>query len=56
LETKATIDGKQTIGRVLSYEGKSEGRRLSRELSLLKRDLVYEQALDSAAQLIEKMK
>jgi glucose-6-phosphate dehydrogenase assembly protein OpcA len=56
LETKATIDGKQTIGRVLSYEGKSEGRRLSRELSLLKRDLVYEQALDSAAQLIEMMK
>lgn len=56
LVTEASIDGQHTIGRVLSYEGKSEGQRLSRELSLLKRDLVYEQALDSAAQLIEKMK
>lgn len=56
LQTEARIDGKQTIGRVLSYEQKSEGQRLSRELSFLKRDLVYEQALNSAAQLIEKMK
>ncbi len=56
LETEARIDSKQTIGRVLSYEEKSEGQRLSRELSFLKRDLIYEQALDSAAQLIELMK
>ncbi len=56
LVTEASIDGKLTIGRVLSYEEKSEGQRLSRELSLLKRDQVYEQALDSAAQLIERMK
>lgn len=55
LVTEARIDGQRTIGRVLSYEGKSEGQRLSRELSLLKRDLVYEQALDSAAQLIKRM-
>jgi glucose-6-phosphate dehydrogenase assembly protein OpcA len=56
LQTEARIDGQRTIGRVLSYEQKSEGQRLSRELSLLKRDLVYEQALDVAALLIETMK
>jgi glucose-6-phosphate dehydrogenase assembly protein OpcA len=56
LVTEARIDGQHTIGRVLSYEGKSEGQRLSRELSLLKRDLIYEQALHSATQLIEMMK
>jgi glucose-6-phosphate dehydrogenase assembly protein OpcA len=53
LETEASIDGKHSIGRVLSYEQKSEGQRLSRELSLFKRDLIYEQALRSASQLIE---
>jgi glucose-6-phosphate dehydrogenase assembly protein OpcA len=56
LETGASIDGQQTIGRVLSYEGKSEGQRLSRELSILKRDVIYEQALDAAARLIERIK
>ncbi|HEV7375472.1 MAG TPA: glucose-6-phosphate dehydrogenase assembly protein OpcA [Pyrinomonadaceae bacterium] len=52
LETEARVDGARTVGRVLSYEQKTEGQRLSRELSLLKRDLVYEEALASAAQLI----
>ncbi|HUQ33825.1 MAG TPA: glucose-6-phosphate dehydrogenase assembly protein OpcA [Pyrinomonadaceae bacterium] len=56
LETEARIDGKPTIGRVLSYEQKSEGQRLSRELSLLKRDSIYEDALDCASRLIEMMK
>jgi glucose-6-phosphate dehydrogenase assembly protein OpcA len=56
LETEATIDGRRTIGRVLSYEQKTEGQRLSRELTLLQRDVVYEQALQSAAQLIRVMK
>jgi glucose-6-phosphate dehydrogenase assembly protein OpcA len=56
LLTEASIDGKHAIGRVLSYEGKSEAQRLSRELSLLKRDVIYEQALDLATQLIERMK
>jgi glucose-6-phosphate dehydrogenase assembly protein OpcA len=56
LETKARIGNQLAVGRILSYEQKSEGRRLSRELSLLKRDLVYEHALSSAAQLIEMMK
>ena len=53
LETEARVDGARTVGRVLSYEQKTEGQRLSRELSLYKRDLVYEEALASAAQLIE---
>jgi glucose-6-phosphate dehydrogenase assembly protein OpcA len=56
LETEAKIDGQLAVGRVLSYEQKSEGRRLSRELFLLKRDRIYEQALATAAQLIEMMK
>jgi glucose-6-phosphate dehydrogenase assembly protein OpcA len=56
LQTEARIDGQRAIGRVLSYEQKSEGQRLSRELSLLKRDVVYEQALGAAAMLIETMK
>jgi glucose-6-phosphate dehydrogenase assembly protein OpcA len=53
LETGARVDGARTVGRVLSYEQKSEGQRLSRELSLLKRDVIYEQALAVATQLIE---
>jgi glucose-6-phosphate dehydrogenase assembly protein OpcA len=56
LETEARIQGQRAIGRVLSYEQKSEGQRLSRELSLLKRDVVYEQALTLAARLIETTK
>lgn len=56
LETEARIDGQQAIGRVLSYEQKSEGQRLSRELALLKRDIVYEQALACAAQIIDMKK
>jgi glucose-6-phosphate dehydrogenase assembly protein OpcA len=52
LETEARVDGARTVGRVLSYEQKTEGQRLSRELSLYKRDFIYEEALASAAQLI----
>ncbi|HWT01676.1 MAG TPA: glucose-6-phosphate dehydrogenase assembly protein OpcA [Pyrinomonadaceae bacterium] len=55
LETEATTDGVRTVGRVLSYEQKTEGQRLSRELSLLKRDVIYEEALLYAAQLIQMM-
>jgi glucose-6-phosphate dehydrogenase assembly protein OpcA len=56
LETEARIGGQRAIGRVLSYEQKSEGQRLSRELALLKRDRIYEQALALASQLIEKLR
>jgi glucose-6-phosphate dehydrogenase assembly protein OpcA len=56
LETGARIDGKQAVGRLLAYEQKSEGQRLSRELSLLKRDSIYESALDCASRLIGVIK
>lgn len=56
LETEARIDGQRAVGRVLSYEQKTEGQRLSRELSLLKRDVVYEEALFAAAQLLSAMR
>ncbi|MDT4966810.1 MAG: hypothetical protein QOJ64_1547 [Acidobacteriota bacterium] len=52
LETEARIDGKRTVDRVLGYEEKGEGERLSRELALLRRDVIYEEALAIAAQLI----
>src|SRR5947209_6949813 len=52
LETEASIGGAHSVGRVLSYEQKTEGQRLSRELSLLQRDVIYEEALLSAVQLI----
>jgi glucose-6-phosphate dehydrogenase assembly protein OpcA len=55
LETSASIDGEHTVGRVLAYEQKTEGQRLSREMGLLARDRIYEQALDVAAQLIEAL-
>jgi glucose-6-phosphate dehydrogenase assembly protein OpcA len=53
LETKACMNEAHVIGRVLAYEQKTEGQRLSREFGLLARDLVYEQTLAIAAQLIE---
>jgi glucose-6-phosphate dehydrogenase assembly protein OpcA len=56
LETEAKIDGKQAVGRLLAYEQKSEGQRLSRELSLLQRDSIYESALDCASRLIGAIK
>jgi glucose-6-phosphate dehydrogenase assembly protein OpcA len=56
LETKASIDDTHTVGRVLAYEQKSEGQRLSRELSLLARDRIYEQTLSLAAELTAAVK
>jgi glucose-6-phosphate dehydrogenase assembly protein OpcA len=55
LETSASIDGEHSVGRVLAYEQKTEGQRLSREMGLLARDRIYEQALNVAAQLIEAL-
>ncbi|MDQ3820555.1 MAG: glucose-6-phosphate dehydrogenase assembly protein OpcA, partial [Acidobacteriota bacterium] len=55
LETQASMGGAHTVGRVLSYEQKTEGQRLSRELSLLQRDVIYEEALSAAVKLIEMM-
>ncbi len=56
LETKASVDGTHTVGRVLAYEQKTEGQRLSRELGLAARDVIYEETLAVAAKLIEAVK
>ncbi|MCA1555484.1 MAG: hypothetical protein LC747_02220, partial [Acidobacteria bacterium] len=53
LETSAKIGDTHLVERVVSYEAKSEGERLSRELSMLSRDAVYEQAVASVGGLIE---
>ena len=53
LETSARIGEARTVGRVVSYEAKSEGERLSRELSMLSRDEVYERAVASVGDLLE---
>jgi glucose-6-phosphate dehydrogenase assembly protein OpcA len=52
LKTSAKIGDALHIGRVVSYEAKSEGRRLSRELGILARDEVYERAVVGATRLI----
>ena len=54
LETGArTGGGGQAVGRVLAYEGRSEGQRLSAELDILARDEVYESAARLAARMLE---
>jgi glucose-6-phosphate dehydrogenase assembly protein OpcA len=55
LETSAKIGDAISVGRVLGYEAKSEGRRLSREMSILARDEIYEQAVAVAAKLIASL-
>ena len=53
LRTGARLkDVGHTVGRVLGYEARSEGRRLSAELDILSRDLVYERAVASAARML----
>ena len=54
LETTARVGGSHEVGRVLAYEARTEGQRLSRELSLLSRDRVYEGAAAFAARLVGK--
>jgi glucose-6-phosphate dehydrogenase assembly protein OpcA len=56
LETTARVGGASEVGRVLAYEARTEGQRLSRELALLSRDRVYEEAAAFAARLIEATK
>ncbi|HVG29776.1 MAG TPA: glucose-6-phosphate dehydrogenase assembly protein OpcA [Pyrinomonadaceae bacterium] len=51
LETSARIGDALHVGRVVAYEAKSEGRRLGRELGILARDEVYEQAVTAASRL-----
>jgi glucose-6-phosphate dehydrogenase assembly protein OpcA len=52
LETEARVGERRHIDRVLAYEQKTEGQRLARELGLLMRDRIYEEAVTAAAQLL----
>ncbi|MFL6229962.1 MAG: hypothetical protein ACJ741_14410, partial [Pyrinomonadaceae bacterium] len=54
LATSAKIGDALEVGRVLAYEAKTEGQRLSRELSILARDEVYEQAVLAATRFIAR--
>lgn len=55
LQTAAVIEGQRAVGRVLSYEARTEGQRLGRELAFLTRDMIYEKAADASAALIEAL-
>ncbi|HKZ79537.1 MAG TPA: glucose-6-phosphate dehydrogenase assembly protein OpcA [Pyrinomonadaceae bacterium] len=52
LQTEAKLGAEHLVGRLLTYERRSEADRLSRELAFPGRDLVYEEALARGAQLI----
>lgn len=52
LETTARVGQGHEVGRILGFEARTEGQRLSRELALLSRDRVYEEAAAFAARLI----
>ena len=54
LETGARFgDGSPAVSRVLGYEARTEGQRLSAELDLLGRDRLYERAVELAARMLE---
>jgi glucose-6-phosphate dehydrogenase assembly protein OpcA len=52
LETTARVGEDREVGRVLTYEARTEGQRLSREMAFLSRDRVYEEAAAFAARLV----
>ncbi len=53
LRTGARLKGVgHTVGRVLGFEARSEGQRLSGELDILSRDEVYERAVASAERML----
>ena len=56
LQTEARIGTEHSVGRVLSYEKRSEGSRLSRELAFLTNDAVFEEALAQSARLVEAIR
>lgn len=45
-------EGSADVGRVLAYEARTEGQRLSAELEILSRDLVYETSVALAARML----
>ena len=56
LETEARIGNEHSLGRVLGYERRSDAERLSRELTFLRRDSTYEEAMAQTARLIESIR
>jgi glucose-6-phosphate dehydrogenase assembly protein OpcA len=56
LETWARVGGGHTVGRVLGFEARTEGLRLSAELDILSRDALYERAVGCAARLLRGQK
>ena len=56
LQTEAQIGTERTVGRVLTYESRSEAEQLGRELAFLNRDIIYEEAVVRAAQLVEAIR
>ena len=55
LATGASLGGAYTVGRVLKYEARSEGQRLSAELDILSRDEGYEKSVAVAARLLKTL-
>jgi glucose-6-phosphate dehydrogenase assembly protein OpcA len=55
LETQVKIGDALRVGRVLAYEARTEGQRLSRELSLFARDEVYEKSVRVASDLVARL-
>jgi hypothetical protein len=55
LQTEAVIGSHRAVGRVLSYEARTEGKRLGRELAFLTRDMIYEEAVAASAAFIEAL-
>jgi hypothetical protein len=49
LTTEARVAGQSSAGRTIAYEARSEGERLSNELSFISRDRIYEGSLAVAA-------
>lgn len=45
-------EGSADVGRVLTYEARTEGQRLSAELEILSRDMVYETSVALAARML----
>ena len=53
LETGVRRGGREAdVGRVLAYEARTEGQRLSAELEILSRDVVYEASVALAARML----
>jgi glucose-6-phosphate dehydrogenase assembly protein OpcA len=52
LETGVRRGARADVGRVLAYEARTEGQRLSAELEILSRDLVYEASAAVAARAL----